>query len=447
MTDTTPARPHPDATPAPTLAATFAPTLAIRSDRGLVRAIHHSTRYLAVEVTAPTATATSVRPRVNVAFVLDRSGSMGGRKIELARDAVRQGIARLAHDDRFAVVAYDHEIDVIAAGRPATGEGKSAADRAIAAIEARGNTNLGGGWLSGAQQVAEALDPAAVNRVLLLTDGLANQGITNPSELTAHAAALRARGVSTSTFGVGEDFDEALLGAMADAGGGSFRFIGSPADIPTLIAAEVGELLEVTARGVQLRFATAGPANGIQVEPIGAFAFEPKTGGGVVHLGDLVSDQVVRLVVALTFPMGEVDRTVGVELALVDADGRVAHSETLTWRYADTLANDGQPRDREVDRLVARAYADRALRDVVALNRRGELEQARHALRAVAQRIRGYAGRDEVLRGIVDELEREAERWSVMQEEGTRKLAYSASAYRMKSRMAMGAPMRRDSND
>ncbi len=429
-----------------TTAAAAAATLAVRSDRGLIRAIHHSTRYLLVEVTAPPATAASVRPRVNVAFVLDRSGSMAGRKVELARDAVRQGIVRLANDDRFAVVVYDHEIDVVASGRPATADGKAAVDRAIAGIHSRGNTNLGGGWLRGAEQVAEGLDAAAVNRVLLLTDGLANVGITDPSELTAHASALRARGVSTSTFGVGEDFDEALLGAMADAGGGAFRFIGSPGEIPALIGAEVGELLEITARGVQLRFATAGPASGIQVEPIGAFAFEPKTGGGVVHLGDMVSDQVVRLVVALTFPMGEVDRAIGLELAVADADGRLARSETLTWRYADNLANDGQPRDREVDRAVARAYADRALRDVVAFNRRGDLDEARHLLRAVAKRIRGYAGRDEILRGIVDELEREAERWSVMQAEGTRKMRFADSSYSMKSRMAAGAPMRRPPN-
>jgi hypothetical protein len=96
--------------------------------------------------------------------------------------------------------------------------------------------------------------------------------------------------------------------------------------------------------------------------------------------------------------------------------------------------------------VVARAYADRALRDVVALNRRGDLEEARHLLRAVAKRIRGYAGRDDVLRGIIDELEREAERWSIMQSEGARKMRFADSSYSMRSRVAAGAPMRRDPN-
>lgn len=196
--------------------------LSVLVDRHAIRAIHHSTRYAIVEITAPPATATAARPRVNVAFVLDRSGSMGGRnKINLARRAVLEGIDRLAATDRFSVVVYDNDVDVVAYGATASGDAKRRAHDALASIGPRGNTNLSGGWLRGAEQVAEVLDPEAVNRVLLLTDGLANEGITNPSELQRHAQELRLRGVSTSTFGVGEDFDEALLGGMADAGGGS----------------------------------------------------------------------------------------------------------------------------------------------------------------------------------------------------------------------------------
>jgi Ca-activated chloride channel homolog len=416
-------------------------TLAVRTDRGLVRAVHHSTRYALVELTAPPAASTATRPRVNVSFVLDRSGSMGGRnKFDLAREALRQGIERLAATDRFSVVVYDDQIDVVAPGRAAVAEAKRDALRALAAIGPRGSTNLGEGWLRGAEQVAMALDPEAVNRVLLLTDGLANVGVTDPAELEGHATGLRVRGVSTSTFGVGDDFDERLLGAMADAGGGAFRFIGRPEEIPALIGSEVGELLEVTARDVELR--VNGP-DGLRVACLSPFPLDRSQRGAVLHVGDLVADQVVRFVLVLGFPLGEAGREVGVELVIADRGGRLAGSATLTWTFADGEANDRQPRDREVDRVVARTYADRALRDAVDLNRRGAWDEARAALRAVARRVSSYAGSDEVLRGIVAELEREAEAWAHQRMEVERKVQYSSSHYALKSREISGAAMRR----
>ena len=417
-------------------------TFIVRTDRRLVRAVHHSTRYALVEITAPPATATATRPRVNVAFVLDRSGSMGGRnKIGLARAALREGIERLAATDRFSVVVYDNQVDVVSPGRTADADARHDALRRLGEIEARGSTNLGEGWRRGAEQVATALDPEAVNRVLLLTDGLANQGITDPGELERHAAGLRARGVSTSTFGLGDDFDERLLGAMADAGGGAFRFIGRPEEIRSLIASEVGELLEVTAKDVELRI--AGP-DGLRVACLSPYPLEQGSRESVLRVGDLVADQAVRFVLALGLPLGEVGRDVGVELAVADRGGRLGGSMTLTWTFADGAANDHQPRDREVDRVVARTYADRALRDAVDLNRRGEWDEARATLRAVARRVRAYAGSDEVLRGIVAELEREAEAWAVRRVEYDRKAQYSQSVFALKSRDVSGAARRRE---
>jgi hypothetical protein len=417
------------------------PAFAARPDRRLVRAIHHSARYVLVEITAPPASATAVRPRVNVAFVLDRSGSMSGHhKIALAKEAIRHGIDRLATDDRFAVVVYDDQIDLVAPARTADAGAKEAAMRALGPIQPRGSTNLCDGWLRGAEQVALGLDPEAVNRVLLLTDGLANVGRTDPAELQRDAAELRARGVSTSTFGVGEDFDERLLGAMADAGGGAFRFIATAEEIPALVGSEVGELLEVTAKDAVLRI--AGP-EGLRIEPLAPFPFERTPREGLLHLGDLVADQVVRVVVRLGFPLGEPGREVGVELAVHDATGRLDASATLAWTFADGAANDRQPRDREVDRVVARTYADRALRDAVGLNRAGQWDEARALLRGVARRIRSYAGRDEILRGIAAELEREAEAWSVARLEHERKAMYAQSSYALKSRMLNGSAERR----
>ncbi len=420
-------------------------TLAATADRRLIRATHHSTRYVLVELVAPPATGERKRPRVNVSFVLDRSGSMSAdNKFPLAAEALRAGMGRLAADDRFSVVVFDAEVDVLAPARPADAAAKEAAARALDLVGPRSNTNLCDGWLRGAEQVAVALDDGAVNRVLLLTDGLANEGVTDRAELERRAGELRARGISTSTFGVGSDFDEALLGGMADAGGGAYRYIGTAAEIPALIGAEVGELLETTATGVQLR---CSGADGLSVEPLAPYRFEPTSRGGTVALGDLVADQVLRLVLAVHFPLGEVGRETGLEIAVADQTGALAGSTTLTWTFADGAAVDGQPREREVDRLVARTYADRALRQAVGLNRREAWQDAREALLAVARRIRAYAGSDDVLRGIVAELEREAERWSRWQHELDRKLQHSLSSYALKSRQADGSVERRDQGD
>src|SRR6185369_4410647 len=227
-------------------------TLSARTDRRFIRSAHRSERFVLVELEAPPAEAKPTRDPVNLAIVLDRSGSMSGEKLELAKRAVETAVDRLLPTDRFAIVCYDDRIDVVVEATAASREAKTNAIERLRAIDARGSTDLAGGLLRGAEQVALAMAPAGVNRVLVLTDGLANVGIVDPAELARHARELRARGVTTSTFGVGADFDEALLQSMADAGGGHFYFIEHAAQIQDHIATEVGELLQVVARDVSL---------------------------------------------------------------------------------------------------------------------------------------------------------------------------------------------------
>ncbi|MFO1538888.1 MAG: vWA domain-containing protein [Chloroflexota bacterium] len=413
------------------------------TDRTVVRAHHHSRRYACIEVTAPAATATATRPTVNVAFVLDRSGSMSGRnKFGLATAAIREGIGRLQKDDRLTIVAFDTEVDVVAPATRATAEGKAAAIAALERIGPRGGTDLAGGWLRGAEQVAAGMIDDGVNRVILLTDGQANHGMTDSREIETHAAGLRVRGIASSTLGVGEDHDEALLGGMADAGGGTFRFIGRPEEIGPAIAQEVGELLEVTARGAVVRL--TGPA-GIHVETLSPFPIERAGGTTTITLGDMVADQVIRVIVTVDFPMGEVGTEIGLVAELADRSGRLTGGSTLTWRFADNRTNDTQPRDRAVDRVVARTFADRALRDVTEMNRRHDWEGARNRLLSVAARVAEYAGEDAELRAIVVELREAAELWSVVRSELDLKGQYARSASSLKSRLVEhnAAPRRR----
>jgi uncharacterized protein YegL len=410
-------------------------TFDVRPDRHLIRPTYRSNRFVLVEVTAPAAQTGRARPPVNLAFVLDRSGSMGGAKIRLAKQAVEEAIARLHDDDRFAIVVYDDRIDVVVPGTLATPEARRTALERLREIDARGSTNLGEGWLRGAEQVALALSAEGVNRCLLLTDGLANVGITDRDALARHSGQLRARGVSTTTFGVGEDFDEVLLQAMASAGGGHFYFIATAASIRDHITSEVGETLEVVARGVTLEISAA---EGVRVESLSPYPVRDGRGRTEVVLGDLSSEERVEVVLRLNFPYGEIGRTSGALFSLSDRDGVVRGEDKLSWVYADNAANDHQERDRVVDRAVARIFAARARQEAVGRNRSGDFDGARHLVEATARRIRGYAGRDAELRAILLELDGAVQELAVPMMEIERKRMHALSSYEMRSRMEDG---------
>jgi len=384
-------------------------TLRAKTDRRYIRSTSRSNRFVLAEIIAPHSheTAERKRPPVNLAFVLDRSGSMAGTKIVLAKQAVVQSIGRLQADDRFSVVVYDNVIDVVVPSTLATNEAKANAIAAITHIDARNGTNLGEGWLRGCEQVALHLASEGVNRTLLLTDGLANIGITDRDELATHAAALRSRGIQTTTFGVGTDFDEVLLQAMATAGGGNFYYIAQAQAIADYITSEVGEALDVVARDVTLELATPET---VAVESLSPFSFEQRGGRTVVNLGSLVAEQVVQVVLRLNFPLGDVGRETGAVVSLSASGDGIADdaSESLSWDVADDRTNDVQPRDTEVDRAVAKVFAARARQEATNLNRAGNFPAAQAALAAVAKRIRGYAGRDVQMREIIAELEVDA---------------------------------------
>jgi Ca-activated chloride channel family protein len=381
-------------------------TFNARQDRRYVRSTYRSNRFVLVDITAPPARTERPRPPVNLAFVVDRSGSMSGEKLHLAKLAVEQSIGRLHDDDRFAIVAYDNEVDVVFGAAAATHEARRTALARLGEIDARGTTDLGSGWMRGCEQVALQLSEAGVNRCLLLTDGLANVGITDPDQLNHHAAELRARGVSTTTFGVGADFDEVLLRGMADAGGGNYYFIQGAAAIADCVTSEVGEALEVVAYDVALEVVVGA---GVSVESLTPFPTETHDGRTKVRLGSLVSEQLLQVVLRLNFPFGEIGRATQVQIGLADRDGVLAAvSHSLAWEYADDRTNDLQERDRDVDRAVARIFAARARQEATGLNRAGNYPGAAAALGAVAKRIRGYAGHDSEMGGIVAQLERDA---------------------------------------
>ena len=282
------------------MTATHRPDLHRRQDRRLIRANGHSQRFILGRITAPQRDRRATRPPVNLAIVLDRSGSMSGDKLRVAKRAVAEAIARLQSDDRFSVVVYDDSVDVVIASTAATGEARRAAmERLARSRPVAARTSAVAGCAAASRSPATS-SSSGVNRCLLLTDGLANVGITDPDELARHAAELRARGVSTSTFGVGNDFDERLLQSLADAGGGHFYYIADAPQIRDAITTEVGETLEVVARDVALEVTAR---EDIRIEPISPHKGTRRGDRTTIALGDLGSEQVVEVVAAADVPV------------------------------------------------------------------------------------------------------------------------------------------------
>jgi Ca-activated chloride channel family protein len=332
------------------------------------------------------------RAPVDVAFVLDRSGSMGGDKLALVKEAVAVAVGQLRDEDKTALVIYDHEVETLQHLEPATPRVKTALRLALQGVDAGGSTNLSGGWLTGCDELSKGMSatetggPVRIRRSLLLTDGLANVGISDASELTKHAHELRRRGIATTTLGVGLDFDEDLLASMAEAGGGNFQFIGKAGELRGFFARELGELLTVVAAGLSLSL-TLPP--GARARLVNAFPAERHGDRLDVALGDLPASDELNLVFAVTIEAATRDATHLANLGALwsdpATDSRRSFDLTLPpLRLADQDTVDATPADPDVAEQAALQHAAIAQREAMRLDRQGRYAESRAKMAAAA---------------------------------------------------------------
>jgi Ca-activated chloride channel family protein len=353
--------------------------LKLSPDSILVNRTIETKRIIEVSLKAPVAVTNKTRTPVNLALVIDRSGSMDGEKLEYVKQAAGHVLDLLNEKDHVSVVAYDDEIETLAQGVRMTRTNRDEVKAAIQRLFPRNMTDLAGGWMRGCQLIADNLNMEEITRCLLLTDGLANRGITDEEELSMHSRELHTRRVSTSCFGVGEGFNEHLLEAMANQGGGKFYYIGKPSEIPAIFAKELSELTSVVAHRVEIK--TSLP-DGVVAQVPGGWKVERTSSSISIFPGDLYSGQESEFYLKLNVP-GEGTKakiTIKVEVSSQGADAPKPVSDELILVYEDDAIVDRAPLDEAMLGRFAVVEVAEAANAALKLERQGRRQEARMTL-------------------------------------------------------------------
>jgi len=205
---------------------------------------------LRVQAMEPSVADSTPRAPLHLAVVLDRSGSMAGRPLAEARRCALAIAGRLAEGDRLALVAYDHRARLVQPCQPLSDP--LAFELLLAGLAPGGYTDLYAGWATGVEALRKAHRPGVVSRVLLLSDGQANQGITEPDQLAVAAHNAVEAGISTSTYGLGDGFAEDLMTAMAREGAGRAYYGETAEDLLEPFMEEFDLLSHLVARRLQV---------------------------------------------------------------------------------------------------------------------------------------------------------------------------------------------------
>jgi Ca-activated chloride channel family protein len=396
----------------PAQAAAERVTCRIEFDRAVLPADTVQRAVMKIALQAAEAPAAGERPPVNLTVVLDHSGSMSGDKLARAKDAAIEALRRLGPRDLFALVIYDHEVETVVPAQSAANaewiEGR------IRSIQSRGNTALFAGVSQGAAEVRKNIENRRyVPRILLLSDGLANVGPSTPEDLGRLGAALMKEGISVTTVGVGNDYNEDLMTRLSQQSDGNAYYAASSADLPRIFKAELGSVLSVVARQIILEITCTDG-----VRPLRIIGREGRIRGNQVEftLNQLYGGQEKFALVEVEIPAARADEERAVASAVCRYDDAITQrGGNATGRAILRFSRDEQAVAVSVNTSVQRdigineaaVAADRAIE----LNDQGKNAVAAAFLKTESARLRATSAKYKLpeLAGQAAELEAKAD--------------------------------------
>lgn len=237
---------------------------------------------------------------LDMVVVLDRSGSMADAgKLDNATGAILGLLSRLSESDRFALVSYSDQVQTHCGLVPMTPSNRAMLEGVVRAIQPSGSTNLGAGLQEGLQLLTKAAPIGRVARLILISDGLANRGIIDPSVLADMASVAPHKAFAVSSIGVGLDFNEHLMTAIADKGSGSYYFMESASAFAEVFHKEFRRSRTIAAASLEIHVPLSP---GVALVNASGYPIEVRDGYALFRPGDLISGESRKLFITLRIP-------------------------------------------------------------------------------------------------------------------------------------------------
>jgi Ca-activated chloride channel homolog len=347
------------------------------------------------------------RNPLNLSLALDNSGSMSRHKINNVKEATKHLVRQLSTEDLFSLTIFNDTVRELI--QPTHIERIQTTEAEIDSILASGNTFLSGGYDFARQLADQNLGSKYVTRVILLTDGQANMGIVDHAELSQIADAIRLTGITTTTIGVGADYEESLLSRMAESGGGGSYFIETPQDASSVFSEELGHLQHIAATDCQVMFVPE--VQNLLFSQLNSY---PVMENGYWLLGDIYGDKKRTLVLEIAVPPLSANQNLSIghflisyrDTATVAVTHKIEIQAIIEAVNSEAFISVGA--DRDVITEACYLVIARAKAESVKLADRGLFEEAARLLENYAKELQAVIVGDPFLEKEILNLGRRA---------------------------------------